>query len=136
LESFKAIESHETADDIQWLSYWVCYSILSMLETILWPVLVWIPLYSITRLLLITWLTFPQFKGATFIYSFIVRPLLFTAIDVGRTIPSLEPYLRSFGSSGDKGRRSGGAGGKQQAATDVSSAAREESDELLKQHAQ
>jgi len=54
---------------------------------------------------------------------------------MGRAIPSLEPYLRSFGSSGDKGR-SGGAGGKQQAAADVSSAARQESDELLKQHAQ
>lgn len=99
-ESFKALESAGASDDTQWLSYWVSFSVLSTVEKFAWPVLMWIPLYSLGRVALISWLVLPQFKGATFVYQTIVRPFVLLAIDKAKAIPALEPYLRDFNTSG------------------------------------
>lgn len=95
LESFKAVESKELGDDTQWLTYWVTVCTLMMGEKLLWPVLMWIPLYSIVRVAVVAWLALPQTQGAKLVYCFL-RPFLFAAVDKTRQVPVLEPYLRSY----------------------------------------
>lgn len=41
LKSFEAIESPGSKDDEQWLTYWVVYSFVNIVEHLLWVVLMW-----------------------------------------------------------------------------------------------
>ncbi|XVE63697.1 hypothetical protein DITRI_Ditri07aG0040700 [Diplodiscus trichospermus] len=68
-----AIESPEKDDDEQWLAYWILYSLLTLTEMVLQSVLEWIPIWYSVKLLFITWLVLPQFRGAAFIYERFVR---------------------------------------------------------------
>merc|ERR1711916_339960 len=74
--SFKAIESPQTEDDCQWLTYWVVYSIFTLLEVVLDAVVSWIPFFYEIKLLFLLWLQLPQFQGALFLYEVHVQPLL------------------------------------------------------------
>ncbi|KMS97501.1 hypothetical protein BVRB_5g126450 [Beta vulgaris subsp. vulgaris] len=71
--SVMAIESPSKADDEQWLAYWILYSFLTLTEMVLQPVLEWIPIWYTVKLLLVSWLVLPQFRGAAFIYEKFVR---------------------------------------------------------------
>ena len=74
--SFKAIETKETDDDKQWLTYWVLYSAMKLLETILDVILFWIPFYPTFKLIILLWLAYPDTRGAQQIYDSVIRPLL------------------------------------------------------------
>ncbi|XP_073147927.1 HVA22-like protein e isoform X2 [Henckelia pumila] len=71
-----AIESTSKLDDQQWLAYWILYSFLTLMEMLLQPVLQWIPIWYDMKLALVAWLVLPQFRGASFIYSKLVREKL------------------------------------------------------------
>ncbi|GAB2240959.1 hypothetical protein Droror1_Dr00021477 [Drosera rotundifolia] len=71
--SVMAIESPSKLDDEQWLAYWIIYSFLTLMEMVLQPLLEWIPIWYSLKLLLISWLVLPQFRGAAFIYQKFVR---------------------------------------------------------------
>ncbi|GMH16723.1 hypothetical protein Nepgr_018564 [Nepenthes gracilis] len=71
--SVMAIESPSREDDEQWLAYWILYSFLTLMEIVLQPVLQWIPIWYTVKLLLVSWLVLPPFKGAAFIYERVVR---------------------------------------------------------------
>ena len=66
--SFKAIQTPDGKDDKEWLTTWVIYSMLSMLQTIpiISSIVVWIPLYYEFKLVVIVYCVF--FKGAGVIY--------------------------------------------------------------------
>lgn len=68
-----AIESPAKDDDEQWLAYWILYSFLTLAEMVLQPVLQWIPIWYTVKLLFVSWLVLPQFKGAAYIYHKFVR---------------------------------------------------------------
>ncbi|KAK9278265.1 hypothetical protein L1049_027830 [Liquidambar formosana] len=68
-----ALESTSKLDDEQWLAYWILYSILTLVEMLLQPVLEWIPIWYDVKLLLVAWLVLPQTRGAAFIYDRFVR---------------------------------------------------------------
>ncbi|KAK2662335.1 hypothetical protein Ddye_000909 [Dipteronia dyeriana] len=68
-----AIESTTKVDDEQWLAYWILYSFLTLTEMVLQPILEWIPIWYTAKLVLMTWLVLPQFRGAAFIYEKFVR---------------------------------------------------------------
>jgi len=72
--SIMAIESPFKEDDQQWLTYWVLYSFVSLIEMAAAPVLVWIPLYSTVKLAVASWLVLPQFRGGIILYEKFVRP--------------------------------------------------------------
>eukprot|EP00388_Colpodella_angusta_P022088 GDKJ01056330.1.p1 GENE.GDKJ01056330.1~~GDKJ01056330.1.p1 ORF type:complete len:185 (+),score=13.70 GDKJ01056330.1:42-596(+) len=74
--SFKAIETPESHDDRQWLTYWVVYAAFSCLEIILEPIIGLFTSYYLLKLLLISWLMLPQFNGATFLYDTVVSRFL------------------------------------------------------------
>jgi receptor expression-enhancing protein 5/6 len=67
--SIKALESPETDDDKQWLTYWVLFSFFSLIEHFTDTVLYWIPFYFSIKLGLLIWMMLPGQKGATFIYQ-------------------------------------------------------------------
>ncbi|XP_057516793.1 HVA22-like protein e [Amaranthus tricolor] len=71
--SVMAIESPTKDDDEQWLAYWILYSFLTLSEMLLQPLLEWIPIWYTVKLLLVSWLVLPQFRGAAFIYERFVR---------------------------------------------------------------
>jgi len=74
--SFKAIESDEKADDIQWLTYWVVFAFLNVIEFFSDILLFWLPFYYFFKATIILWLVLPQTQGAHFCYSKVIRPFL------------------------------------------------------------
>lgn len=71
--SVLAIESPSTEDETQWLTYWVLYSLLTLIEIALERVLVWLPFWYTLKLVAICWLVLPQFHGAAFVYENYVK---------------------------------------------------------------
>lgn len=74
--SIMAIESPYKEDDQQWLTYWVLYSLVSLMEMAAGPVIAWIPFYSTFKLIIASWLVLPQFRGGIILYEKFVRPYL------------------------------------------------------------
>lgn len=72
--SVKAIESGSRADDQQWLTYWVLYSLITIFELSFAKVLEWFPIWSYAKLFFTCWLVLPQFNGATYVYKNFIRP--------------------------------------------------------------
>ncbi|KAI8908058.1 TB2/DP1, HVA22 family-domain-containing protein [Gorgonomyces haynaldii] len=64
--SFKAIESSDTRDDIQWLTYWVVFGFFNTIEFFSDVLIYWIPLYYTIKTLV----------GASVVYKEVLRPLL------------------------------------------------------------
>ena len=76
VHSIRAIESPEEDDDKVWLTYWMVFGVLNVLETFV-PFIFWfIPYWGWLRLVLFVWLLTPQFKGAETVYNTAVKPLL------------------------------------------------------------
>ena len=67
--SIKAIESPETEDDIQWLTYWSVYAVFSFFDLFAKFILKFIPFYFVLKLVFLIWCFMPNTKGATFIYK-------------------------------------------------------------------
>jgi len=85
--SFKAIDSPDQNDDTQWLTYWVVFSFVTLMESILSFVIQWIPFYFFIKVAFFVWLYHPHFLGAGLVYSQILRP-------------HIVPYLKSFAEDG------------------------------------
>ncbi|TPX35084.1 hypothetical protein SmJEL517_g02500 [Synchytrium microbalum] len=90
--SFKAIESPNKEDDVQWLSYWVVFGLLNVLEFFTDFLLFWVPFYYSFKTAFVVYLLLPQtnaslaVKGAAFLYQKFIRPTLLkeqTHIDAG-----------------------------------------------------
>ncbi|KAH9568745.1 hypothetical protein CY35_03G093400 [Sphagnum magellanicum] len=102
--SIKAIESPFKEDDQQWLTYWVIYSFITLLELGAGPVFAWIPLWSTIKLVFAAWLVLPQFRGGALVYERYVRPYFYKSgvnLDQKLTdsqrkfLSSLSPQARS-----------------------------------------
>ncbi len=74
--SFKAIETAGKADDVKWLSYWVIFGLLNVVEFFSEFILYWIPFYFTFKTAFILYLYLPQFNGAQTLYSQFLRPIL------------------------------------------------------------
>jgi receptor expression-enhancing protein 5/6 len=74
--SFKAIESAEKEDDTQWLTYWVVYGFFSVVEVFIDYILYSLPAYYALKFGFLVYLMLPQTKGAQFIYSNVIKPML------------------------------------------------------------
>lgn len=71
--SFKAVESAETTDDTQWLTYWVVFSVFSIVENITAFFVSWIPFYYFIKIGFFMWLYHPKFCGAGLVYKQVVK---------------------------------------------------------------
>ncbi|KAL3646491.1 HVA22-like protein c [Castilleja foliolosa] len=72
--SIKAIETKSLADDQQWLTYWVLYSLITLFELTFSKVLEWFPIWSYVKLVGVCWLVLPYFNGAAYVYQHFIRP--------------------------------------------------------------
>jgi receptor expression-enhancing protein 5/6 len=61
--SFKALERPQSGhDEKQWLTYWVVYGATTSAETVVSPLTMLVPGYSITKTLFLIWMMAPQTK--------------------------------------------------------------------------
>ncbi|PON93630.1 TB2/DP1/HVA22-related protein [Trema orientale] len=72
--SIRAIETKSPVDDQQWLTYWVLYSMITLIELTFAKLIEWIPIWSYAKLILTCWLVIPYFSGAAYVYEHFVRP--------------------------------------------------------------
>ena len=76
-ESIKAVESSGTDDDTKWLTYWVVYSTIIILENFTDYLLFWIPFYFFLKIGLLVWCMHPSYNGTSIIYNNVIRPLFY-----------------------------------------------------------
>jgi receptor expression-enhancing protein 5/6 len=74
--SFKAIESQDTDDDKQWLTYWVVYGNFTVVDSVAEVLLSWVPFYHPAKLIILVYLAWPETRGAEMVYQRIVRPFM------------------------------------------------------------
>lgn len=87
--SFKSMESNTkggTAEDAtQWLTYWVVFSSLTVIEGVAGFIVSWIPMYFFFKIGLIVWLYHPSTKGAETVYGQVVRPFILPYLELAKT---------------------------------------------------
>ena len=83
--SFKAIDSGSSEDDTQWLTYWVVFSSVSIVESCAAFILEFIPFYFILKVVFFVWLYHPKSLGAQMCYTGFIKPYIV-------------PHLATFGS--------------------------------------
>ena len=76
VHSIRAIESPEEDDDKVWLTYWLVFGVLNVLETFFGFIFWFIPYWGWLRLVLFVWLLMPQTRGSATVYAVVVKPLL------------------------------------------------------------
>mmetsp|Transcript_7397 Transcript_7397/g.27159 ORF Transcript_7397/g.27159 Transcript_7397/m.27159 type:complete len:151 (-) Transcript_7397:1190-1642(-) len=74
--SFKALEAKEPEGSATWLTYWLVFSLFSVLECVTDSLISGWTLYFVAKLLFIIWLQLPQTKGATILYVVWIQPLV------------------------------------------------------------
>jgi len=80
LASVRAIETPQTGDDTQWLTYWVVFGFFNFLESFaLSVVLYYFPFYFAFKTAFVLWLQLPQTRGAQTFYHSVLRPVLANA---------------------------------------------------------
>lgn len=72
--SLQALFTVGKADDTQWLTYWVVFSFLSVLESAFEPTY-WFPMYYMFKFVFVLWLALPQFGGAQILFRNGLYPL-------------------------------------------------------------
>ncbi|RWR93095.1 HVA22-like protein a [Cinnamomum micranthum f. kanehirae] len=77
--SIRAIESKSRADDKQWLTYWVLYSLVTLFELTFAKVIEWFPIWPYAKLIATCWLVLPHFNGASYVYEHFIRPCIVNA---------------------------------------------------------
>ena len=72
--SFIALESKGTGDDKQWLTYWVVFGLLNIVDQWTGFILSFIPFYFALKLFFLIFLMHPSTKGATMVYNTYILP--------------------------------------------------------------
>eukprot|EP00439_Symbiodinium_sp_Y106_P026639 s681_g3.t1 len=74
--SFRALEDGDHQQVSSWLTYWVSFAALTLLEGVWCRFMAWLPFYYVLRLALIVWLFLPVTCGAQVLYNWLVAPVL------------------------------------------------------------
>ncbi|CED82254.1 Protein involved in membrane traffic (YOP1/TB2/DP1/HVA22 family) [Phaffia rhodozyma] len=75
--SVKALESPSENDDKQWLTYWVSFSTLTLVESLfLRLVMYYIPFYFVFKTTFLIWLQLPATRGAEILYHQVIFPFV------------------------------------------------------------
>merc|ERR1711862_161262 len=80
--SFKALDGGKTVDGnaIQWMTYWIIFCLLNILEDTL-PFLLAIKFYFPIKMFCVAWLYHPKSTGAEVLYSSAIRPYISPLLD-------------------------------------------------------
>eukprot|EP00940_MAST-03C_sp_MAST-3C-sp2_P001512 g1512.t1 len=77
-ESFKAIESRNREDNVQWLIYWVVFGCFHIAESGIEILLAWFPFYYAFKLGFLIYCFLPSTRGAQFVYGNVIKPFFET----------------------------------------------------------
>ncbi|KAG2160875.1 hypothetical protein VTO58DRAFT_104578 [Aureobasidium pullulans] len=72
--SLEALFTQNKADDTHWLTYWVTYAFLTVLESAVNAVY-WFPFYYTFKFILVLWMSLPQTGGAKIVFNSLLHPL-------------------------------------------------------------
>lgn len=74
--SVQALESTSTTDDKQWLTYWISFATLTVIESLAlnW-VLYWVPRWFVFKTVGLVYLQLPSTRGAAKLYEHVIRPV-------------------------------------------------------------
>ncbi|KAI9799691.1 MAG: ER membrane protein DP1/Yop1 [Sarcosagium campestre] len=72
--SLSALFSAGKVDDTQWLTYWVVYAFLTVIESAINAVY-WFPFYYTFKFVLVLWLALPQTSGAQIVFRSFLQPV-------------------------------------------------------------
>ena len=73
--SLGALFTAAKADDTQWLTYWVVFSLFTVIESLI-SVVYWFPFYFTFKFVFLLWLSLPAFRGADIIFRSFLAPTL------------------------------------------------------------
>ena len=75
--SFKTVELKDNKkEDRLWLTYWLVFGFIHVLDDFLGIILYFLPLYNVMKILFYIWLFHPKTEGAMFVYDKILKGLL------------------------------------------------------------
>ena len=74
-KSIKSLESPQTGDDRQWLTYWTVYGLFVIFDDWSDFITSYIPYYFMMKLIFLIWLFSPTSKGAIFLYNTVIKSL-------------------------------------------------------------
>ncbi|KAL4800962.1 TB2/DP1, HVA22 family-domain-containing protein [Aspergillus venezuelensis] len=86
--SLNALFTAGKADDTQWLTYWVVFSFLTVIESAV-SAPYWFPFYYIFKFVLVLWLSLPQTNGAQVVFNSLLQPLVGRYFNSGSTSANL-----------------------------------------------
>ncbi|KIX10577.1 protein yop1 [Rhinocladiella mackenziei CBS 650.93] len=72
--SMEALFSTNKVDDTQWLTYWVVYAFLTVLESMINAVY-WFPFYYVFKFILVLWMSLPMTNGAQIVFRSFIHPI-------------------------------------------------------------
>jgi receptor expression-enhancing protein 5/6 len=72
--SLQALFTSNTRDDTQWLTYWVVFAFLTVVESAI-SAAYWFPFYYIFKFVLIMWMALPQTNGAQIVFHSFLQPV-------------------------------------------------------------
>ena len=100
-QSYKALESRSKEDATQWLTYWIVYGCFNFFEnTVARPIVYVYPLaFYAAKMAFLVWLIEPGSLGATFIYYFILQPL------ISRHETDIDTAMETFGEAAREAAR-------------------------------
>jgi receptor expression-enhancing protein 1/2/3/4 len=75
-QCFKAVESQNTEHIREWAVYWLTLALFTGAERLLDIFVSWMPLYYEAKLLFVIWLWHPKSRGAVYLYTHTLQPLL------------------------------------------------------------
>lgn len=86
--SLKALETKNTDDDTQFLTYWVVYACFSVVEFWSKAILYYVPFYWLLKTIFFLYIGFPQLGGCQFIYTNVIRPFSVNVLGITSSSPS------------------------------------------------
>ncbi|KAK3716805.1 ER membrane protein DP1/Yop1 [Vermiconidia calcicola] len=86
--SLQAIFTMGKADDTQWLTYWVVYSFLTVIESMINAVY-WFPFYYTFKFVFIMYMALPQTQGAQVVFRSVIQPVFGRFFEGGASSESL-----------------------------------------------
>ena len=84
-QSMEASKGGVSEGATQWLTYWVVFSFITVLESVIPSLGRWIPMYYYNKAFLIVWLYHPQSSGAEIVYNQVVRKHILPHMETAKT---------------------------------------------------
>uniref|UniRef100_A0A7S4P725 Receptor expression-enhancing protein n=2 Tax=Paramoeba aestuarina TaxID=180227 RepID=A0A7S4P725_9EUKA len=80
--SIRAIQTRNSKDDTQWLTYWVVFSVLVVIEDFIEAFFdgIFFP-WFVTKYIFCIWLMYPGFRGAEWCFNHIILAIPFLRLD-------------------------------------------------------